>query len=140
MREDSDWPVTGFGSITRSPPGSGKTSSNASKPMRPPGTAMRRRVVVQVALMLGAMSGSAPVTKRSGKSRIVVRRLACHPRLRNALYHWARVAVQIDETSKAKYAALRSRGHSHARALRSAGDRFLAVACAMLENRTMFNP
>jgi transposase len=89
---------------------------------------------------LRALCGSAPVTRRSGKSRIVVRRLACHPRLRNALYHWARVAVQIDETSKAKYAALRSRGHSHARALRSVGDRLLAVACAMLENRTMFDP
>jgi len=89
---------------------------------------------------LRALCGAAPVTKRSGKSRIVVRRLACHPRLRNALYHWARVAAQHDEKSKAKYASLRARGHSHARALRSVGDRLLNVACAMLESRTLFNP
>ena len=37
--------------------------------------------------------GVAPVTKRSGKSRIVLMRQAAHVRLRNAVYHWARVAV-----------------------------------------------
>jgi hypothetical protein len=37
----------------------------------------------------------SPVTKRSGKSRIVTRRIACNPRLSKALYHWARVAVQL---------------------------------------------
>ena len=89
---------------------------------------------------LRILCGQAPVTRRSGKSRIVVRRYACNPRLANALYHWARVASQIDEKCKAKYAELRKRGHSHARALRSVGDRLLAVACAMLESRTFFNP
>ena len=43
-----------------------------------------------------------------------------------------RVAVQHDPVSKAKYAALRARGHSHARALRSVADRLLAIARAML--------
>jgi Transposase IS116/IS110/IS902 family len=43
---------------------------------------------------LRTLCGTAPVTKRSGKSCIVTRRLACNPRLQNALYHWARVAVQ----------------------------------------------
>jgi len=89
---------------------------------------------------LRILCGQAPVTRRSGKSRIVVRRYACHPRLANALYHWARVASQIDEKCMAKYAALRKRGHSHARALRSIGDRLLAVACAMLQKRTLFDP
>ena len=89
---------------------------------------------------LRCLSGTAPVTKRSGKSLIVVRRLAAHNRLRNAVYHWAGVAVQRDPVSKAKYTALRARGHGHARALRSVADRLLAVACAMLENQTMFEP
>jgi transposase len=89
---------------------------------------------------LRALCGVAPITKRSGKSRIVIRRLACHPRLRNATYHWARVAVQYDDKSRAKYDALRARGHSHARALRSVADRLLAVACAMLKNGTLFDP
>lgn len=89
---------------------------------------------------LRSLTGVAPVTKRSGKSCSVVRRHACHARLANAMYHWARVAVQHDATSRAKYAALRSRGHSHGRALRSIADRLLNVACAMLKTGTTFNP
>ena len=61
-------------------------------------------------------------------------------RLRDALYHWARVAVQHDPASKAKYAALRARGHGHARGLRSVADRLLAVACAMLRCQTCYQP
>ncbi len=67
-------------------------------------------------------------------------RQAAHVRLRTAIYHWARVAVQHDQRSRIKNAALCSRGHSHARALRSAADRLLAVACAMLTSQTDFNP
>lgn len=89
---------------------------------------------------LRSLTGVAPVTKRSGKSCIVVRRQACHDRLANAMYHWARVAVQHDLRSRLKYAALRSRGHSHGRALRSVADRLLAVACAMLKTGTTFDP
>jgi transposase len=89
---------------------------------------------------LRSLTGVAPVTKRSGKSCIVVRRQACHHRLANAMYHWARVAVQRDPRSRLKYAALRSRGHSHGRALRSIADRLLNVACAMLKTGTTFNP
>ncbi len=89
---------------------------------------------------LRCLCGVAPVTRRSGKSKIVVRRLAAHHRLQDALYHWARVAVQRDPLSAAKYAALRSRGHGHARALRSVADRLLAVACAMLRNQTLYDP
>ena len=56
------------------------------------------------------------------------------------MYHWARIAVQHDAASKAKYAALRGRGHSHGRALRSVADRLLNVACAMLKAGTLFDP
>lgn len=89
---------------------------------------------------LRTLSGVAPVTRRSGKRQIVVRRLACHGRLRNALYNWARVAIQHDQTSRRRYAELRKRGHSHGRALRSVGDRLLAVACTLLTRHTPFDP
>lgn len=89
---------------------------------------------------LRTLSGVAPVTRRSGKRSVVVMRQACHLRLRSAVYHWARVAVQHDAVSKARYGALRRRGHSHARALRSVADRLLAVACAMLRNQQPFDP
>jgi len=89
---------------------------------------------------LRSLAGVAPVTKRSGKSCIVIRRQACSNRLANAMYHWARIAIQHDPRSKAKYAALRGRGHSHGRALRSVADRLLNVTCAMLKTGALFNP
>jgi transposase len=87
---------------------------------------------------LRALTGVAPVTRRSGKRCTVSMRMACHPRLRNAVYHWARVSMQNDDTSKVRYEALRARGKSHGRALRSVADRLLGVLCAMLRTQTMF--
>jgi transposase len=87
---------------------------------------------------LRLLSGVAPVTKRSGKQHLVVRRLACNKRLADAVYQWARCATQRDPLSKAKYAELRRRGHSHGRALRTVADRLLSVACAMLQSGETF--
>ena len=88
---------------------------------------------------LRALCGTAPVTKRSGKSCLVSRRRACNRRLRNAVHYWAHNAVQHDATSRAKYEALRAKGHGHARALRSVADRLLNVVCAMLRSGTSFD-
>ena len=89
---------------------------------------------------LRILTGVAPVTKRSGKSCQVSMRRACNQRLSNAMYHWARVAIQHDPVSRERYAALRARGQRHGRALRTVADRLLAVACAMLRDRTQFDP
>ena len=80
------------------------------------------------------------MTRRSGKSCIVVRRLACNKRLEGAVYHWARVAMQHDPASRRRYAELRRRGHSHGRALRTVGDRLLSVACTLLQRQVVFDP
>jgi transposase len=89
---------------------------------------------------LRTLSGVAPVTKRSGKSCIVVMRFAAHVRLRSTVYHWARVATQRDPKSRTRYAALRRRGHSHGRAIRGVADRLLALACLLLQRQTLFDP
>lgn len=89
---------------------------------------------------LRLLTGVAPVTKRSGKLCVVVMRQACHERLREASYHWGRVAVQHDPVSRQSYAEHRARGHSHGRAVRQVVDRLLAVLCAMLRDRTLFDP
>jgi transposase len=89
---------------------------------------------------LRALCGAAPITRRSGKQYIVVRRYACNKRLQNAVYHWARVAAQHDPISRSRYAALRSRGHSHGRALRGVADRLLSVMCTLLRRQTSFDP
>jgi transposase len=89
---------------------------------------------------LRALAGVAPVTRRSGKSIAIVRRHACHVRVANAMHHWAQTAAVHDPASKARYAALRQRGHKHARSLRSVADRLLGVACAMLKTGTLYDP
>src|SRR5271166_520463 len=88
-------------------------------------------------------SGRCAVPHRSlnsGKSRIVVMRYAAHVRLRNTVYHWARVAIQHDPKSHRRYVALRQRGHSHGRALRGVADRLLDLACVLLQRQTPFDP
>jgi hypothetical protein len=67
-------------------------------------------------------------------------RYAAHVRLRNTVYHWARVASQRDPKCRARYAALRRRGKSHGRALRGVADRLLAPACVLLQRGTLFDP
>ncbi|MEO6593173.1 MAG: hypothetical protein ABIP94_00300 [Planctomycetota bacterium] len=57
---------------------------------------MRVLVAVQPTDFRRGIDGLA--TRRSGKRKIVVMRTACHPRLRNAVYYWARVAAQNDRT------------------------------------------
>jgi transposase len=89
---------------------------------------------------LRARGGVAPVTKQSGKRRTVHMRYACDRRLRNAFYHWARVAMVRDALSRAYYATLRERGHSHSRALRSVADRLLRILIALLTTRSLYDP
>ena len=89
---------------------------------------------------LRAFTGAAPVTKRSGKRAFFVHmRYACKRRLRQALYHWARTSIQRDAAARAYYDGLRARGHGHARALRSVGDRWLRILIAMLKTRTLYD-
>jgi transposase len=87
---------------------------------------------------LRALAGVAPVTRQSGKQRFVVRRLACNRRLQSAVHHWSRVAIQHDAAARRRYDALRRRGHGHARALRSVGDRLLFALCTTLKRQTPY--
>jgi len=88
---------------------------------------------------LRSYGGPAPITRRSGKSWVVIMRRGCNDRLRNAFYHWARVSTTCDPASRAYYAELRSRGHTHGRALRSVSDRWIRILMAMLRNRTLYS-
>jgi transposase len=81
---------------------------------------------------LRAYSGVAPVTRQSGKQLSVGMRHACNNRLRNALYHHAMVSLREDSLARRHYEQLRQAGHSHARALRGVGDRWVTVLIAML--------
>jgi transposase len=88
---------------------------------------------------LRVLAGSAPVTRASGKSRRVTMRYARNKRFANAVYHCARVASQHDPSAMAYYAALRGRGHTHARATRQLADRLLRILVAMLRDGTLYD-
>jgi transposase len=89
--------------------------------------------------VLRTHGGVAPVTRQSGKRRVVVMRRGCDPRLRHALYHMARVAMQRDAHFKSVYAALRAKGQRHGQALRNLADRLLRILMAMLRHRTCYD-
>ena len=89
---------------------------------------------------LRKQSGVAPVTRKSGKRTFrVVRRQARNARLAEAMFHAARVHAQTDPHARQLYAALRSRGHSHGRALRTIGERMLRILAAMLRDGTLYD-
>ena len=89
--------------------------------------------------VLRTHSGVAPVTKQSGKRRLVVMRRGGNPRLRHALYHMARVAMQRDTHFSSVYTALRAKGQRHGQALRAISDRLLRILVAMLRNGTCYD-
>ena len=89
--------------------------------------------------VLRTHSGVAPVTKQSGKRRLVVMRRGCNPRLRHALYHMARVAMQRDTHFSSVYTALRAKGQRHGQALRAISDRLRRILVAMLRNGTCYD-
>ena len=90
--------------------------------------------------VLRGTMGVAPVTKQSGRRRTVSMRYACNARLRDAGYHWARISTQIDASSRAYYEALRGRGHTHGRALRSVANRLLRILMTLLSRGQIFDP
>jgi transposase len=88
---------------------------------------------------LRVLGGVAPVTKRSGKIRVVQMRYACSGRVRFALRCWAMSAIQHDARSRVHYDRLRKGGHKHDRALRGVVDRLIAVLMAMLRDGTLYD-
>lgn len=88
--------------------------------------------------LVRALSGVAPVTRASGKRRVVLMRRACNPRLRYALHHWSLNSLQRDPTSRTRYDGLRQRGLTVGHALRVLGDRHLRILIAMLRDGTTY--
>jgi transposase len=88
---------------------------------------------------LRCYSGAAPITRQSGKKKVVTMRYGCNERLRNALYHWSRKSILWDPKSKNTYAELRARGKSHGCALRSMADRWLKILVSMLRHNTLYD-
>lgn len=77
---------------------------------------------------LQCYAGKAPVTRRSGKSELVVaNRLACNAHLRDAVQHWAFCSLRGSGWAREFYDSQRARGKGHHAALRALGNRWLEV-------------
>lgn len=89
---------------------------------------------------LRAWMGLAPVTRQSGKTRLVVMRTACSHVLREAGFYWARASLKADAASRAYYERLRARGYTYGCALRAVAERLLRILLACLKSRTLYTP
>jgi transposase len=77
---------------------------------------------------LQCYAGKAPVTRRSGKSELVVaNRLACNGYLRDAVQQWAFCSLRRSGWARQFYDTHRARGKTHHAALRTLGNRWLEV-------------
>jgi transposase len=129
------------------PPGSGPSDVTILRSMPGVGPVVAARFLAEAAhpiaaralAMLRAWAGLAPVTRQSGKTRLVVMRTACNHALRNACYFWALGSLKCDAGSRHYYRQLRARGHTHGRALRDVADRLLRILVAMLKTRTLYD-
>ena len=89
---------------------------------------------------LATFSGIAPVTKQSGKSRIVHRRFACPKYLRQTFHEFADHARKWCPWSHAYYKYQRSRGMKHHAALRKLASRWIRILFRVWKDRTAYDP
>jgi transposase len=89
---------------------------------------------------LVADAGMSPVTRASGKRRVVAFRFACDKRLRQAVAVLANASRQHHPWARAVYTSARSRGCDHAHALRILGRAWLRVIHQMWLTRTPYDP
>lgn len=95
---------------------------------------------------LRAISGTAPVSKKSGrqgrpggrKVEVSMRR-ACRNDIRGALHNMAANNIIHDPRSKAYYATLRARGIGHAAALRRVADQVVKLMMTLLKAHQLFD-
>jgi transposase len=76
---------------------------------------------------LQCYAGTAPVTRASGKVRVVAARFACNRFLRQAVLAWAVCSLRPSPWARAFYDRQRQRGKTHHSALRALGNRWLEI-------------
>ncbi len=84
-------------------------------------------------------SGMAPVTKTSGKSRVVLARHTRNRRLGDALYQQAFCALSASPGARAYYDEHRARGNTHHQALRALGNRLVGILHGCLRHHNEYD-
>jgi hypothetical protein len=84
-------------------------------------------------------AGTSPITRASGKSRVVLARYARNRRLADACYLWAFAALNASPGARAFYDAHRAAGDTHSRALRTLANRLVGILHGCLRHSTLYN-
>ncbi|MFI1989724.1 IS110 family transposase [Actinoplanes sp. NPDC020271] len=84
-------------------------------------------------------AGTSPITRASGRRRVVLARYARNRRLADAVHQWAFCAMRGSPGARAYYQALRSRGIGHQAALRQLGNRLVGILHGCLKTKTAYD-
>lgn len=84
-------------------------------------------------------AGTAPITRASGKSRVVLARYARNRRLADATYQWAFATLTRSPGARALYDAQRGRGATHHAALRALANRLVGILHGCLRHDTAYD-
>jgi transposase len=84
-------------------------------------------------------AGTSPITRASGKSRVVLARYARNRRLADACYLWAFAALTTSPGARAFYDARRAAGDTHNRALRALANRLVGLLHGCLKHHIPYD-
>lgn len=84
-------------------------------------------------------AGTSPITRTSGKHRIVLARYSRNNRLGDACYRWAFAATTASPGARAYYDARRARGDTHHKALRALANRLVGILHGCLRHQTLYD-
>jgi transposase len=85
-----------------------------------------------------AYAGTAPITRASGRSRIVLARVARNRRLADACQRWSFSSLTASPGARRYYDALRARGKTHSQATRQLANRWVGILHACLQRRASY--
>jgi len=84
-------------------------------------------------------AGTSPVTKASGRSKVVLARFARNKRLGDACDQWAFCALSTSPGARSYYDQLRARGKTHRQALRQLANRLVGVLHICLDRGVLYD-
>lgn len=84
-------------------------------------------------------AGTSPITRQSGKMRVVAARFVHNDRLVDALHMQASCALLHDDQARAYYDQIRAREVSHNAALRQLGNRLVGILHGCLKTHTVYD-
>ena len=98
------------------------------------------RSLFENAQALQCYVGTAPVSFQSGQVSQVYVRFMCNKSFRHTVHLWADLSRHYCVWAQVYYQALRTKGKTHATALRCLGQRWLKILWKMWQTKTCYNP